>query len=766
MKRIDLFEIFKNINVNYKLKMIGDLFIKNAGEQDKINYKPPFQRNYVWPLFKGTYFIETLLLHAEFSPIVAFVRELLLEVIDGRQRCETIDLFLRDQLYLKSSGLDKLWYLADKNFSQLTPSLRDRIESTKLRVIHIEFKDKNIVTPALEEVVKREFFRRYNLGITPLKKEEVYKAQYLKDELNIYFKNKFKEDKILYTQICEIFDHRSKNIEILMQHIRQLLVLHRIPINRFVSERDDIVNIYYDFLSYYNNGIEKVRNIFNDFKKGLSFCVDIRLALNKELGKTNGLIYECLYWAYSISVTEKAKLDKIQSHAFKAALIKHLTKQISIFSIDRNNQANQIKNRFQYVASFFSRHLGISFDKYMKNADFVIAHRGRIEKYRQERFMPGQEQEYFSKSTPTSTTIRYIADQMKKEKFEIQPPYQREEVQNRRKASALIESILLNIKLHPIFIFVRKDGVREVIDGQQRLLTMLAFIGQLYRNSQGEMVRTKKHQFSLRLKTGVMQHLNGEEFSDLSPDLQRRILDFELEMIEILEENNPHFKPEDLFKRLNYKPFPIKENSFEFWNAYVDGEIISKIKSICQKNPWLYLRKNNTRMLNEELITHFIYLQYLIPTPISDINEIKDVLNFELRNEQILITFNSKSNITRTLENETRRQDFVEACGAFEFDFLAKVKVLTYHPDGSNSDLSRGRQLDNILHATETRTLQKFYLLWIILKGISIETVSNFRTEVREFIDNMFAVFEEAKTIEEVTSYLIGTWPSLGKYRA
>lgn len=355
---------------------------------------------------------------------------------------------------------------------------------------------------------------------------------------------------------------------------------------------------------------------------------------------------------------------------------------------------------------------------------------------------------------------------MKKEKFEIQPPYQRKEVQDRVKASMLIESILLNIKLHPIFIFVRKDGVREVIDGQQRLLSMLAYIGQLYRNAQGEMVRTKKHQFSLRLKTGVMQRLNGCQFTDLSPTMQLHILDFELEMIEIVEENNPYFKPEDLFKRLNYKPFPIKEHSFEFWNAYVDSEIISKVKSICQKNPWLYLRKNNARMLNEELIMHFIYLQYMIPNSISGINEIKDVLNFQIWNEQVTVRFNSKSNITRTLENETRRQDFVEACVAFEYDFLSKLKVLTHHPDSSNSDLSRERQLDNIIHSLGTRTLMKFYLLWIILKGISIETVSNFRTEIKEFIDNVFTVFEEAKTIEEVTSFLTSTWPTLGKYRA
>ena len=171
-------------------------------------------------------------------------------------------------------------------------------------------------------------------------------------------------------------------------------------------------------------------------------------------------------------------------------------------------------------------------------------------------------------------------------------------------------------------------------------------------------------------------------------------------------------------------------------------------------------------MLNEELIMHVIYLQYMIPKSISDLNEIKHVLTFQLWNEQITIRFNSKSNITRVLENETRRHDFVEACKAFEKDFLSKLKILTHHSDGSNSDLSWGRQLDNILHAPVTRTLMKFYLLWVILKGISIETTYNFRTEVREFIDHIFDIFEDAKTIEEVTSAITNIWPTLGKHRA
>jgi len=44
--------------------------------------------------------------------------------------------------------------------------------------------------------------------------------------------------------------------------------------------------------------------------------------------------------------------------------------------------------------------------------------------------------------------------------------------------------------------------------------------------------------------------------------------------VEIGEQLNPQFNPVDLFIRLNDKPYPIKENSFEMWNSWVDAGVI------------------------------------------------------------------------------------------------------------------------------------------------------------------------------------------------
>lgn len=181
--------------------------------------------------------------------------------------------------------------------------------------------------------------------------------------------------------------------------------------------------------------------------------------------------------------------------------------------------------------------------------------------------------------------------ELEADKYLIRPSYQRSEKINIHKASSIIESILLGIKLPPLFIYVRKDGIREVVDGQQRLLTILAFLGRKYKNEDGEFVTSKNHCFrlkDLRIKT----EFNGKRFSDIQSQVEDLILDFDLDEIEIQEELNPQFEPTDLFIRLNNKPYPIHPNTFEMWNSIVDNDIIQKIKNVFMEfSDWFYIQQ-------------------------------------------------------------------------------------------------------------------------------------------------------------------------------
>jgi uncharacterized protein with ParB-like and HNH nuclease domain len=61
----------------------------------------------------------------------------------------------------------------------------------------------------------------------------------------------------------------------------------------------------------------------------------------------------------------------------------------------------------------------------------------------------------------------------------IDPEFQRLFRWNNSQKSKLIESLLLGIPLPSIFVFEKDDGSWELIDGLQRISTILEFMGKL-----------------------------------------------------------------------------------------------------------------------------------------------------------------------------------------------------------------------------------------------------------------------------------------------
>lgn len=250
-----------------------------------------------------------------------------------------------------------------------------------------------------------------------------------------------------------------------------------------------------------------------------------------------------------------------------------------------------------------------------------------------------------NKPDASTTTIDDICRQMNRGRFLVRPPYQRNEAINHIKASAIIESILLGIKLPPIFVFKRNDGISEVVDGQQRLLSILGFIGEGFIDENEKTVYSEKNNFSLK-KLNILNTLDGKKFVDLSDGLKEKIYDFNLSVVNIDEKLNPNFDPIDLFIRLNNKPYPIRENTFEMWNSYVDKEIISAIKLNTEKHSsWFHSRINNKRMENEELYATLAYLEYKNASNTS-LNESLDIYK---SGDKVNARIKEKSEITKVL---------------------------------------------------------------------------------------------------------------------
>ena len=204
---MNLTEIFVNrLAKDSKVVTIDSLF--NEDKVKKTQYAPPYQRNYVWDGEKATYFLESILIGTEIPPLIFFRNKKGAEIIDGRQRYETILKFLNGELRLSKAGLKKLDVLNidKKTFGSLPEQLKNDFLDTKLRVIEFSFASYDGLTQLDEDSVKQEIFKRYNSGITPLKNLEIDKAIYFDDDLNLFFKEKLKDLK-LHEQFDRLFKY-------------------------------------------------------------------------------------------------------------------------------------------------------------------------------------------------------------------------------------------------------------------------------------------------------------------------------------------------------------------------------------------------------------------------------------------------------------------------------------------------------------------------------------------------------------------------------
>ena len=340
--------------------------------------------------------------------------------------------------------------------------------------------------------------------------------------------------------------------------------------------------------------------------------------------------------------------------------------------------------------------------------------------------------------------------------FLVRPSYQRAEVISISKASSIIESILLDISLPPIFIYKRKDGVSEVIDGQQRLLTILGFVGEKYIDESGRQCTTKNPGFSLK-GLRILKDLNNKTYNDLKDfdhSLQDKILDFELFVVEIQESLNPDFNPVDLFVRLNNKPYPIRENSFEMWNSWVDRDLIETIRSNLDKHrKWFYIkllkdRNDRDRMENEELYTSLAYLEYQRMKSKDDSDN--KYLYIYNRNDGINVRMGSSYDITRllqsTFEDPDVKPNFQKSIKNLE-SFIKKVKLVLLDRDveGTKEALDQffGDELNSLFKAQRQvrsfrRTKQDFYILWYLISPLNLEMVKFHGLEIKKDLQKIF----------------------------
>ncbi len=760
LKYEEIDRIFKtHLKIESKVLSIDSLFA-NERLSSKIDYKPYFQRKYVWDKDKATYFIESILLGTEIPPLVFFNNFKKIEIIDGRQRYETIKNFIDKKFSLTNQGLMMLKHLSKKDFDDIDVDLQNMFWDTKLRILEFSVVNEPILTDKKEDLIKKEIFRRYNSGITPLKKAEIEKAIYIDDDLSTYFKKKIKSDLNLNKTLLKLFFSErdveliEKNITIdkVMTKIRQLLVLHNIPIKRYSSlpNRNDMLAKFYDILTA---TVDDVEEFFEVFVRKIEINKNLNRILNSKnsvLGN-NRLVYECTFWILTILQIELRDWEQKVSEKFLIEYADYLILNGEKFILQNSHFYKNVNERYDLVSEYFEVKLGLNLGIFV---DDYSVFRGKLDNSDSGGDESSEikllEQIRLNKPEPTSWTIDDICRQMSRNKFLIRPPYQRDEVMNRIKSSALIESILLGIKLPPIFLYRREDGIHEVVDGQQRLLSILGFMGKEFVNEEGKRVKSEKNKFKLS-ELRIFSELKNKDYDELDQDLKDRILDFNISVVIIDAKLNPNFDSVDLFIRLNNKPYPIRENSFEMWNSYIDKDIISKIKENTNRHTsWFHIKTEqyNNRMDNEELYSTLAYLEYKRMS--EPRQEIYQYLNVYQRVENINTRIKSKSDITKALNDatiiESEKEKFIQCINNVEY-FIQKIKVILSGGDGGVEDDVLKNELNNLFYTKSTRrTTQSFYSLWLILDGVSLNAVNQNKDEIKKQIRGIFYNMKNAIT--------------------
>lgn len=749
---VDLKGIFERIKIDTKLRSILGVFF-NQDSQEVTDYKPSYQRNYVWDDEKATYFIESIFLGTEIPPLVYYKtitdEAIKNEIIDGRQRYQTILRFVNGELRLKKNGLQRLGEIKDlvgKTFSELLDYYQNLFKETRIRIIEIRFLTDH--TPEEEDALKKEIFQRYNSGITPLGNLDIFKAQYYYNGLNTYLKHELKEDPDFDALLSRVLRLEKSKPEQKAMKMREMLVLNKIPIKYYANQKQQVIRKYFELMSDQITA-EEIKDVCEQFKRRLHLLDFFEAGFAEANVPYNRLVGECLYWAISIVETEK-QMTIDEDILLRISLVDHVKENIEKFAAVRSSFANILFERYECMADFFEKKYDCSFQLYLYNNDkFKKENRSAV--LVKEAPLSFEELR-INKADPTSMEVSELLLNINSGRFLIRPPYQRNEVGNRKKSSSIIESLLLGITLPPIFVFKRLDGVSEVIDGQQRLLSVLGYIGKPYLDEQNREQACQLNNFALDLKdNGILKDFQNHRFNDLPVKDRNRILSADLWVIDIKESLNKNFDPVDLFVRLNNKPYPIAKDSFEMWNSFASRCLIDTIKNAVSHNEkWFYLRQKNDRMDNENLFTTLAYFQYIYQQHGNiegDIVPERTLELFKIGN-RINCRFRQRADISKLMDQEDHTA-FIYAINCLEFGFVRNVKTIL-SIDEQNSNASLGKRFDNLLNFEgKKRTQMMFYLLWIVLHDLSNRKIADNRQEVFQRVKAIVALFTNGSDVEK-----------------
>lgn len=216
-----------------------------------------------------------------------------------------------------------------------------------------------------------------------------------------------------------------------------------------------------------------------------------------------------------------------------------------------------------------------------------------------------------SDTVKTVYEVSQLLDWQRAGKLELSPSFQRREVWRKQGKSFLIDTIVRNFPIPPILLRKKTTNLTaleskyEVVDGQQRLRTILTFV-----DPKSFPDFSEEHD-SFTVLSYHNAKIAGKKFADLPVSARKSILDYQL-VVHVLPSHTEDSEILEIFSRLNSTGMRL--NAQELRNAEYVGEFKTVVYKLAaeQLSRWrgweIFNESKLARMAEAELTSECLML--------------------------------------------------------------------------------------------------------------------------------------------------------------
>ena len=319
-------------------------------------------------------------------------------------------------------------------------------------------------------------------------------------------------------------------------------------------------------------------------------------------------------------------------------------------------------------------------------------------------------------------SVKYMLELMEHDMIDLSPEYQRHPVwKDNKKKSLLIESLMLRIPIPAFYFYEQKSGKYQVIDGQQRLLTIKEFVGERFKLSGLEYLGDK---------------YNQKKFSDLEMKYVQRIYRTQI-AVNVLDARSPRRVIYDIFRRVNTGGVSL--NPQEMRNAICNPEVRKFLKKSIKNENYLKATRRKVkdiRMDAQELVLRF-YAFYMI---------------YDYKNDWVDYTFPSIATLLDHAIEKLNMMEEKQKEKLYQLFDLSMKRCFSAFGDYSFSKL----QIENneISRARDYINKSLFSAFSVLLLHPKYETISlnELNDKQSEILNNLARKLQEQKYVNAITN--------------